>query len=205
MPASKTAGTKRKAAGGDANAAKAKSSSSSSTTAVYMVQCTRSSHAEHIDIPVEREEREFRSIFDEKADLYGRCYDDEDPYGEDAEHDAVAAQLAAAKHDGTWMYGTPAPGSRGEMLDESDIDGEPGVMVFSTLKSATAYAAKAWDELQETPPPGYAEVEGSDSAVRKTKNAQGYLKYQRDQMFHYSESMVVCSTLTVQVVAARLM
>jgi hypothetical protein len=118
-------------------------------------------------------------------------------------HDAVGAQIAAAKYDGTWVYGTPSPGSS---VDDDAPDGE--VVVFSTLKAANAHAAQAWKELQENPP-FYAEADSSGSKVRKTKSAEGYVKYQREQMFHHnaacSESMVVCSTLTVQVVAARLM
>jgi hypothetical protein len=194
MPASKTAGTKRKAAGSDANAAKSKSSSSSSPTAVYMVQCTRSSHAKHIPV-----ERVFASIAEEKADLYG---DNDDAY----EQDAMAAQIAAAKYDGTWVHGTPSPGS--SVCVGADCDIDRGVTVFRTLKAANAYAAEVWDELQENPP-FYAEADESDSAVRKTKSEEGYVKYQRDQTFHLdadsSESVVACSTLSVQVVAARLM
>jgi hypothetical protein len=134
-------------------------------------------------------------------------YDDEEPYSDDAfgEHDAVGAQLAAAKYDGTWVYGTAPPGSS---IDEDAVySKDDGVVVFRTLKDANAYAAEVWDELQENPP-FYAEAEVSDSPVRKTKRAEGGVKYQRIQTFHHdaccSESTVVRSTLTVQVVAAQL-
>jgi hypothetical protein len=123
---------------------------------------------------------------------------------------------AIKKLDGTWIYNTPAPGSKQQAKNSCSSSSSSGIKLFRTLEEANKQAEQLFKALMVAPFfDGEADDwEGGGDAPAQpesygTKTADGRATWEQLQWYYFDPlnpgqlKNVVASTLTVEVVPAN--